>query len=56
MEIENLFLWGIGLIVTIVVGFLGRQVLKSSRSQNQSVSGSSVGIQSGKDTKIDNSK
>ncbi len=56
MDIENLILWGIGLIVTIVIGLWGRQILKSSKSQNQSVSGSSVGIQSGKDTKIDNSK
>lgn len=52
MEIQNLILWGIALIVTVVIGLWGRQVVKSYKSQNQRISGGSVGIQSGKDTKI----
>jgi uncharacterized membrane protein YjfL (UPF0719 family) len=56
MDIQSLILWGISLIVTIVIGFFGVQMVKSRKSQNQKISENSVGIQSGKNTKIDNGR
>lgn len=56
MDIQNLVLWGIGLIVTIVLGLWGLRVVKSRKSQNQKITGGSTGIQSGRDTKINNGR
>ena len=53
MDIQNLILWGIALIVTIVLGVWGIRAARPKKSQNQNISGGSTGIQSGRDTRID---
>jgi flagellar biogenesis protein FliO len=44
----------VGIIATIILGlFAVKKVINRSRSQRQSVGKGSIGIQSGRDTKID---
>lgn len=56
MDLQNLVLWGIGLLVTIMLGIWGVRSAQSRRSQTQKAKGGSIAIQSGGDTKINNGR
>lgn len=51
---KDLFLWLAGIVVAIVLAFLGGKVVKTRMTkQTQKTGDHSVAIQSGRDTKID---
>jgi hypothetical protein len=54
---NDTILWGVaGIVVTLLVGLAARYVIKKTRSQKQIVGKAGIGIQSGRDTRINGGK
>lgn len=52
MSYGEVTLWGIGVLIAVVLALLGGNKLVRSRSQKQAVNSGSIGIQAGRDAKI----
>ena len=54
MDTQDLVLWGIGLIVSVIIGVWGLKTVTSRKIQNQKTGERSISIQSGRDTNVRN--
>ncbi|MFC3690965.1 hypothetical protein [Chenggangzhangella methanolivorans] len=52
MDTNDLILWGIALIVSIIFAIAGIKAYRKYHRQDQKVGSGGIGIQSGRDTKI----
>lgn len=52
MDFGDLALWAIGILISVLLAFVGGRWVIKRRSQNAKASGSSTIIQSGRDTRL----